>query len=380
MAKNTALQAAAKAQQDEFYTRIDDIEREMNHYREHFRGKKILCNCDDPYESNFFRFFSLFFNYFGLKKLTATCYSGSPIAQQQLSLFDEDIPTPQRKPYCAEITDFRDYNGDTAEDDSDIRYMLTHNVGAHVRELEGNGDFRSPECIELLKDADIVITNPPHSLLREYIAQLIEYDKKFLIIGNMNAITYKEIFPLFMHNKMWLGYGNGDMAFTVPEYYEPRETRYWQDEDTGQKYRSLGNICWFTNLDIKKRHEFFTPCLPYTPEKYPKYDNYDAIEVSKVREIPMDYWGVMGVPITFLDKYHPEQFEILGIMQRDSPLKTKEYTREDYPNYGDLNARGVIIMPDGRPKSTYARLLIRRLDAEYGFGYSIIHHGGEAQS
>ncbi|MBQ9433177.1 MAG: adenine-specific methyltransferase EcoRI family protein, partial [Synergistaceae bacterium] len=359
MANNRALQRAAKAQQDEFYTSMPDIAEELRHYRAHFRGKKILCNCDDPYESKFFKYFAIFFNDFALAKLTATCYSGSPIAHQQLTLpfYEPETPPQKRTPYAAEITDLKDYNGDTATDYLDIEYMLTHNVGARVWQLQGDGDFRSPECIELLKDADIVVTNPPHSLLREYIALLMEHNKKFIIIGNMNAITYKEIFPLIMSNKMWLGFRSGDMAFRVPDNYEPRETRYWEEtEDNGhvQKFRSLGNICWFTNLDIKKRHEFLFLFRSYTehPEHYPHYDNYDAIEVSKTADIPMDYDGVMGVPITFMDKYNPEQFEILGITQRDSPLKTKIYTREDAPNFGDLNARATIKDSSGKLRST----------------------------
>ena len=206
--------------------------------------------------------------------------------------------------------------------------------------LKGNGDFRSQECIELLKEADIVVTNPPFSLFREYIAQLMEYDKKFLVIGNQNAITYKEIFPLLMTDKLWLGNKSGDMAFKVPEDYEPRETRYWQDE-TGQKWRSMGNICWYTNLDHNKRHEELDLVCRYSPEEYPTYDNYNAINVNKVDDIPNDYEGIMGVPITFLDKYNPDQFEIKGI---------DRYV-EDNPRYGhrfQLNN-----------KEVYARILIR---------------------
>ncbi len=209
-----------------------------------------------------------------------------------------------------EINEVKDFNHDGKIDQEDIKYLLEHDRNASAL-LNEHGDFRSRESIELLKSADIVVTNPPFSLFREYVAQLIEYDKKFLIIGSQNAITYKEIFPLIAQNKMWLGNKNGDMAFQVPDTYEPRSTRFWIDEN-GQKWRSMGNIAWFTNLDHKKRHEELILYKKYTPEEYPKYDNYDAINVDKVKEIPYDYDGVMGVPITFLDKFNPEQFEIVG--------------------------------------------------------------------
>ena len=236
--------------------------------------------------------------------------------------------------------------------------------GIGIRLLEGDGDFRSAESIDLLGQADIVVTNPPFSLFREYVAQLVEHDKKFLIIGNQNSVTYKEIFPLIQDNKIWLGNYSGDMAFRVPDYYEPRATRYWDDED-GQKWRSMGNACWFTNLDIAKRHEELILYEVYSPEAYPTYDNYDAIEVSRVARIPLDYDGAMSVPITFLDKYNPEQFEIIGITDRgnDYGLKTKEYSSNDVPNPGDLNRRAAIKLGNGSYKATYARLLIRRRNA-----------------
>ena len=209
-----------------------------------------------------------------------------------------------------------------------------------MRDLKGDGDFRSQECIEILKQADIVVTNPPFSLFRDYVAQLIKYKKKFLIIGNQNAITYKDVFELFKENKIWLGYHVGDMSFKVPIHFEPRSTRYWQDEG-GQKWRSLGTICWFTNLDVEKRHEELLLYKPYNKADYPKYDNYDAIEVSKTKEILVNYHGIMGVPITFMDKYNPGQFEIIGL---------DRYV-EDNPNYGHrfkINGR-----------ETYARILIK---------------------
>ena len=348
MAKNYALQEAARARQDEFYTSRSDIENEMRYYWEHFRGKIVLCNCDDPYESEFFQYFALFFNTIGLKKLIATCYAGSPIAQRQLSLFDDETPAPSRKPYCAVIECMKDYNGDGRTDLLDAEYILQHGVGGGLRVLEGDGDFRSPECVKLLQEADIVATNPPHSLLREYISLLTKYGKKFIVLANMNAITYKEIFPLFMRNQMWLGLGNGDKHFRVPDYYEPRETRYWEEEDDSghvQKFRSLGNICWFTNLEHHRHNETMILVKSYRkdPSKFPRYDNYDAIEVSKTVEIPYDYDGIMGVPITFLDKYNPKQFEILGLDRyiEDNPNPGRRFT---------INGREV-----------YARILIRKI-------------------
>lgn len=337
---NKNLNAAKTAKKDEFYTQLTDIERELQHYWQHFQGKTVLCNCDDPYESNFFKYFALRFNQLGLKKLICTCYDGSPITGTQLSLFSLDAEGNEKKTaYKVEITEVGDMNGDGAVDLTDVEYLIQNNKNV-LSALKGNGDFRSQECIELLKEADIVVTNPPFSLFREYIALLMEYDKKFLVIGNQNAITYKEIFPLLMTDKLWLGNKSGDMAFKVPEDYEPRETRYWQDE-TGQKWRSMGNICWYTNLDHNKRHEELDLVCRYSPEEYPTYDNYNAINVNKVDDIPNDYEGIMGVPITFLDKYNPEQFEIKGI---------DRYV-EDNPRYGhrfQLNN-----------KEVYARILIR---------------------
>ena len=314
-----ALDAANKAKQDEFYTQLADIENELRYYKQHFKGKTVFCNCDDPYESNFFKYFAINFNHLGLKKLICTCYASSPVVYTQLSFFGDDkvVGTEQsdRKPYKIEITEVKDLNGDGAVDLTDVELLL-QSVNGQPTLLNGDGDFRSEECIELMKQADIVVTNPPFSLFREYVAQLIEYDKKFIIIGNQNAITYKEIFPLLKENKMWIGYKFGDMAFTVPDYYEARETRFWVDE-TGQKWRSLGNVCWFTNLDIQKRHENLILYKTYNPDEYPHYDNCNGIEVKKVAEIPCDYKGLMGVPITFLDKYNPEQFEIVRFRKGD---------------------------------------------------------------
>lgn len=312
---NKNLNAAKAAKKDEFYTQLSDIERELQHYWKHFNGKTVLCNCDDPYESNFFKYFVLRFNQLGLKKLICTCYNGSPVTGQELVLqFDNTGSEPKKIAYKMEITEVKDENGDGAVDLADVRYLLQNDK--NVLSTLQTGDFRSSECIELLKEADIVVTNPPFSLFREYVAQLIEYDKQFLIVGNQNAITYKEIFPMIGKNKIWLGCKSGDMAFKVPSYYEPHQTRYWID-DNGQKWRSMGNICWFTNLDHNKRHEEMDLICHYSPDLYSKYDNYDAIEISTTANIPMDYCGVMGVPITFLDKYCPDQFEILGITESE---------------------------------------------------------------
>ena len=320
---NKALSAANKAKKDEFYTQLSDIENELRHYKQHFKDKVVLCNCDDPYESNFFKYFAMNFNYFGLKKLICTCYAGSPVIYTQLSLFGEEEvvgTVTDRKPYKIEITEVKDLNGDGAFDLQDVELLLRTKAGK-PKLLKGNGDFRSEECIKLLKQADIVVTNPPFSLFREYVAQLMEYDKKFIIIGNKNAITYKEIFPLIKDNRLWIGYTpmSKDLLFDVPKEYADRMLK---DGKLGSQYRIIDGVVkgrsqsiWFTNLDIQKRHEDLILYKIYTPEEYPTYDNYDAIEVSKTAEIPYDYEGVMGVPITFMDKYNPEQFEILGLLQ-----------------------------------------------------------------
>ncbi len=382
MGGNTSLIKANKAKEDEFYTQLKDIENELKHYRKHFQGKTVFCNCDDPYESNFFKYFAANFNFLGLKKLIATCYMGSPIIGkqfEQLSVFDilqDKENSPKRFPYKIEITEVTDTNGDGAVDLTDVEYLLKNKNNAMTL-LEGDGDFRSPECVELLKEADIIVTNPPFSLFREFIAQLVEYNKKFLVIGNQNAITYKEIFPLIMNNKIWLGYRSGDMAFTVPEYYEERQTRFWIDEN-GQKWRSLGNICWYTNLDHKKRHEELELYKKYTPEEYPKYDNYDAINVDKVADIPYDYYGNIAVPITYVDKYSPEQFDIIDannirtsesvpakchglIKDKDAVISVKKDLTTETVS-GKITDRQTDRQTDGQTdrRITYARIVIKR--------------------
>ncbi len=311
---NLNLRRANKAKKDEFYTQLVDIEKELKHYKDQFCGKVVYCNCDDPFESNFFKYFAANFNALKLKKLITTSYSGSPIAGSKLPLFEieglKSMKLKDAEAHRIEINEVPDINKDGAINIEDVKRLLEYDANVSAP-LKGNGDFRSEECIELLKQADIVCTNPPFSLFREYVAQLMEYNKKFLILGDQNAITYKEIFKFIKENRLWLGYDNGGTKwFQVPMDYDiPTESR--KKIVNGLKYFSMGRILWFTNLDTIKRHEELTLYKKYSPKEYPKYDNYDAIEVSRYSDIPMDYDGVMGVPITFIDKYNPEQFEII---------------------------------------------------------------------
>jgi hypothetical protein len=288
-ALNQNLQAAKAGKKDEFYTQLTDIEKELNHYKNHFRGKTVLCNCDDPHVSNFFGYFANGFERLGLKRLLTTCYKSN-----HADLFSQhDFAHGLKLEYLG------DRNGNRRADPNEIG----------VQELQGDGDFRSPECVALLREADIVVTNPPFSLFRDYVEQLIAHDKKFIIIGHQNAITYKEIFKLIKDNQLWLGYGfNRNCAHFVNNHYED----YASDADHKQGMIRVSGVVWYTNLDTKKRHEELILVQKYAPEKYPKYDNFDAINVDKTKDIPCDYAGAMGVPITFLDKYNPDQFEILG--------------------------------------------------------------------
>lgn len=358
---NKSFDAAKENKEDEFYTQLSDIEKELSHYKNHFKNKTVLCNCDDPRISNFFNYFALKFDELGLKRLITTCYKN-----QEVDLFSQND---------CERAVWLDYYGNP-NDPTNTDFSTVE-----VKQLRGNGDFRSPECIDLLKQADIVVTNPPFSLFREYVATLIKYNKKFLIIGNQNAITYKEIFSLLKENKIWLGYNAGDMSFKVPDYYTPRNTRYWEDEK-GQKWRSLGNICWFSNLDIAKRHEQLVLYKNYNSQEFPHYENYDAINVDKTTDIPMDYDGVIGVPITFLDKYSPDQFEIIGLGIVGSCEFTNERRMEILDKNGlptgkfTINAKGTLyrkhLDSDKKPaafkdcetgelyQSIYARILIKR--------------------
>lgn len=320
VASNRDLNKAGKAKKDEFYTMLADIEVELKHYRKHFKGKTVLCNCDDPFESNFFKYFAMNFNYLGLKKLIATCYQGSPVLGEefeQLSMFEMDGETPKRHPYKIEITEVIDANGDGAVDLTDVAYLLRNKKNV-LTLLAGDGDFRSAECVEILKEADIVVTNPPFSLFREFVAQLVEYQKQYLIIGNVNAVTYKEIFPLIKENKMWMGYSihSGDREFRVPDDY-PLEAAGCRVDSEGRKYIRVKGVRWYTNMDYIERHTDLDLWRSYSNESYPTYENYRAIEVGATADIPEDYDGVMGVPITFLDKYNPDQFEIIGCTESE---------------------------------------------------------------
>ncbi len=344
MAKNTkkkkplnrSLHAARATKQDEFYTQLPDIEQELRHYAKHFKGKTVLCNCDDPRISNFFHYFTFNFKKLKLKKLITTCYQN-----RDANLFSDH--TDKHGLYL-EYTGDPDGGSDGVPDPED--------VGIH--ELKDDGDFRSDECVALLKQADIVVTNPPFSLFREYVQHLIEHKKKFLIIGNQNAISYKEIFSLVKENKIWLGYSH-PVAFRVPDHYEMREVRSWRD-DEGKNWRSLGNACWFTNLDIAKRHEELVLYKNYSRTEYPKYKNYDAIEVSKYTDIPSNYDGAMGVPVTFLDHYNPDQFEILGssrtLARPMSEVAEKGTFQQGGPRFYLSNG-------DGAYRRMYDRLVIR---------------------
>ncbi len=325
---NKNMSAAMAAKKDEFYTQMADIERELQHYWQHFANKVVLCNCDDPYESNFFKYFALNFNQLGLKKLICTCFDGSPVQGNELLLdFGDFSDDPKKIAYKVEITEVRDLNGDGAVDLADVQYLLKNDKNA-ISLLKQHGDFRSAECIELLKEADIVVTNPPFSLFREYIGQLMQYGKKFLIIGNVNSITYKEVFPLIKDNRIWLGPSitSGDRKFNVPDDY-PLNAAGCGVDTNGRKFIRVKGVRWYTNLDHNKRHEEMDLVRLYSPEDYPKYDNYDAINVDKTQDIPCDYPGAMGVPITFLDKYNPEQFEIIkfrkGNDDKDLSVKGK---------------------------------------------------------
>lgn len=326
------LHKASVAKKDEFYTQLADIEKELKHYKDQFRDKVIFCNCDDPFESNFFKYFAANFNSLKLKKLIATSYKPSPITGGQLPMFEMEglKGLSDKEPFKIEINEVPDVDKNGATGLSDVEWLLRHDTNASVK-LKGDrmyhaGDFRSKECVKLLEEADIVVTNPPFSLFREYVAQLMEHNKKFLILGSQNAITYKETFRFIKENRMWLGYDNGGTKwFQVPNDYDiPTESR--KKVENGIKYFSMGSVVWFTNLDTTKRHEEIVLYKKHNPEEYPKYDNYDAIEISKVADIPMNWNGLMGVPITFLDKYNPSQFEIVELgNSRENFTPNKDY-------------------------------------------------------
>ena len=340
---NSKLRKAKENKKDEFYTQLSDIANELEHYKEHFKGKTVLCNCDDPRVSNFFQYFALKFETLGLKKLITTCYKN-----QDMDLFSEH--KAERAIY---LVYEGDKNGNGIPDPEEIG----------IKHLKGDGDFRSKECIELLKEADIVVTNPPFSLFREYLATLVKYDKKFIIIGHQNALGYSDIFPLIRDNKLWLGYGfKGGAAYFI--------SRYSDNAVAGEHKEGMirvSGVVWFTNLPIQKRNEKLILTEKYTPEKYPKYENFDAINVNKTLDIPNDYDGYMGVPITFVDKYNPNQFEIigLGIANLGLSMGVKPYKPEHKEYRKKVQKRGAVdgdlyMMIDDKVVVPYSRIIIKK--------------------
>lgn len=374
---NVNLAAAKMAKKDEFYTQLTDIEKELRYYRKHFKDKTVFCNCDDPFESNFFKYFVLNFNRLGLKKLIATCYAGSPIANQQLSLFDilgED-EDKQNKPYKAIVTTVYDRTGDGAVDMLDVAELFKSGEN-ELTELQGDGDFRSPECLALLDEADIVVTNPLFSLFKEYVSTLVERSKGFIIIGNMNAITYKEIFPLLKDNKMWIGPSihSGDRKFYVPDDYPLNASGCGVDDD-GRRFIRVKGVRWYTNLDIKQRHESLILVKRYDPLLYPKYETLEAIDVKSVSDIPCDYDGVMGVPKNFMDVYNPDQFEVLGYEREDENIQVGIATMPEsflstYRKQGGTGhyTKGMRMLcyfdAEGKAKIPFSRILIRNKHPE----------------
>ncbi|MBE6263208.1 MAG: modification methylase [Prevotella sp.] len=358
---NKNLNAAKTAKKDEFYTQLSDIERELQHYWQHFRDKVVLCNCDDPYESNFFKYFALRFNQLGLKKLICTCYNGSPVQGNELMIdFGDFTEEPKKIAYKVEITEVKDLNGDGAVDLSDVQYLLKNDK--NVISTLKTGDFRDPECIALLKQADIVVTNPPFSLFREYVAQLVKYEKKFLIVGHQNGIKYKEIFPLFVENKIWLGYGFKGAA---AHFYSPYEDIATAGDHKKDMIRVSG-VTWFTNMEIPKRNEDMDLVCRYSPEEYPKFENFDAINVNKTSDIPYNYDGYMGVPITFMDKYNPNQFELVGvgIAKLGLSIGVKPYKPEHKEYRKNVQKRGAVdgdlyLMKGNEVIVPYTRIIIR---------------------
>lgn len=342
-AQNSNLNKAKDSKKDEFYTQLSDIERELKHYKKHFKDKVVYCNCDDPRVSNFFHYFSYNFEKLGLKKLITTCYKN-----QNMDLFSKNE---------AERAIFLEYNGD-----KNVNYEPDPQE-IEINYLKGDGDFRSEEAIELLKQADIVVTNPPFSLFREYVAQLMKYDKKFVIIGHQNAIKYKEIFPLIRDNKIWLGFGfKGGAGHFINVHYEDYATA----GDHLDGMIRVSGVHWFTNLDINKRHEDLIMYKHYTPEEYPKYENFDAINVDQTKDIPMDYDGLMGVPITFMDKYNPDQFDIIGVGIANSGLEIgiKPYKPEHKKYRKEVQKRGAVdgdlyMMVEGVVTVPYTRIIIK---------------------
>lgn len=369
MSGNKSLREANQTKNDEFYTQLKDIENELKNYKEYFENKVIFCNCDDPYESNFFKYFALNFNTLKLKKLICTCYAGSPIVCEQLSLFDVKnlkINGTDRLPYKIEINEIPDTNNDGAIDLTDVKYLLKNKENT-LTLLKGDGDFRSDECIKLLKKSDIVVTNPPFSLFREYVSQLEDFNKDFIIMGNTNALTYKEIFKLFKENKIRTGYTN----FNVGMYFVvPNDTKKYHKIINGKKMVRVATSCWFTNMEVRRHKEQLILYKHYDKDTYPKYENYNAININKYTDIPVDYDGEMGVPITFLDKYNPEQFKIIGLGISSSgleigvkPYKTehKEY-RKKVQHKGAVDGDLYMLDNEGHPNVPYARIIIQRIN------------------
>jgi hypothetical protein len=360
---NKELKNAKENKKDEFYTIRDVIDAELRHYVRHFKNKTILCNCDDPYESNFFKYFAMNFEHLGLKKLIATSYGTSSVAGTQLPLF-EDMPSIAPIQLTAYKIELTGVTGIYTLDD--VRMLVKQNV----KRLNGNGDFRSDECVKLLKQADIVVTNPPFSKFREYVTQLIEHEKQFLIIGSKNAITYREIFKLIKENKLWLGneFPNGNAYFKIPEAYAREWASGVYDPKTGLvKFRNVG---WFTNLDVAKRHEELLLYREYEADTYKTYENYNAINVDKVVEIPKNFNGVIGVPITFLDKHNPDQFNIIGLGISNSGIEVgvRPYKPEHKKYRKEVQKRGAVdgdlyMMIDDVVTVPYARVLIKRKGA-----------------
>ena len=344
---NNNLKKAKAGKNDEFYTELTDIEKELRHYKHHFKDKVVFCNCDDPRISNFFHYFSYNFEALGLKKLITTCYKNQ----------DRDLFSTHQSERAIWLEYTGDKNGNNVPDVEEIG----------INHLQGDGDFRSKESIELLKQADIVVTNPPFSLFREYVAQLVEYDKKFVIIGNLNALTYRDIFKLVKENKLWFGHSihSGDREFRVPEDY-PLNAASSRIDEEGNKYIRVKGVRWYTNLDFNERHEDLILYKKYNEEEYPKYENFDAINVDVTKDIPVDYKGVIGVPITYIDKYNPDQFEIIGLGISNSGIEigVQPYKPEHKKYRKEIQKRGAVdgdlyMMKNGIVEVPYARILIK---------------------
>jgi len=335
MARVDAFNKGRAEKDDEYYTRYEDIQSEINHYEKYFKNKVVLCNCDDPYESNFCKFFLKNFNYLGLKRLICTSYYSSPVLGMQLSLYDEENkPLKAGNAYVLDVSEVPMSNGRGVSDDDIDRLLKSKRSG--VKKLKGDGDFRSRECIEYLKKADIVVTNPPFSKFIEFVSTLISYKKQFLIIGRETAVSYKEVFPLLKGNEIWFGYTH------VKEFFRPDGTT-----------KKFGNVLWYTNLDVTKRHEDIVLYKTYDEEEYPKYENYDGIDVASITDIPKDYYGNMGLPVSFMNSYNPEQFEIVGYGKGE--LGKSIGVTKNYRGRSDL-----AICVNGKHSCPFSRIIIRR--------------------